>query len=292
MDEFSALLREVLNYRKGERSSTLSWNELQKGKTLGKRVVTYFDGQNPQKSPIDILKIEGEDFQAQNICLTLSPPQFNFSIEGLIIANTGKNIQQTSGETGNIQLLNGEFQLPESVAIIEWGIGGVSQTAEVDFSNGLCVNLTASFVRVSSKVTAMSDGGIGVPTPGLITLSGFVGPGIPKSNNAQRTFQLPKVESLGPQLSPLFPIPNFAKQAILSMAAADNTGTIVPWSGVLQFWNDTQGIGIPICEGKFTDEVRFPMIVPNGAFYFKVLNTTPLNPVEFTRGRVVFDLGI
>jgi len=306
-EQFKTLVKTISEYRsnnpgpgpnQSEKSgSTESWQELQRGKTLGKRTVVIWSGSNDAggntSSPVDMLTVEGPNNHAMQMTVTLSPPKF--IKRSVSLATAG---QAATGEQDNIELLGqSETTLPECTAIIDWGIGGVSQTAEVDFSNGAAINITASFVRLRGQV---SNGRNPSSSQGAIVLGAFIGPGWPKPNNAQRTISLTTVGN-DPSESTVLPIPRFSKQATLQMGTTLFPPVLglppIANSAYLRFWRSNQGIGAgfsPMGAILFNDSQRLPAIIPGGAYYFSVYYTTPpaIPPGNETNSRVVFDLNI
>lgn len=296
--QFQVLVEAIREYHKGSgagRNITpppSDWSALANGKTMGKRVVVRWPGTHATlPTTIDILTIDGNNLNAAQMCLTLTPPK--------LIRNTlgpsfdGQNVQSMTGEMDNEQLvaIGPDVSIPQCTAIIDWGIGGVGNTVEADFSNGLCLNLSASFLRVRAKVEGNPDLDT---TNGAIVLAAFVGPGVAKPNNAQRTIAIES--NLGGEHS--IPVPRYAKMAhLLQFATNVPVFTPVKSSGVLRFWANKDGVNagalaIPIAQHFVDSDHPFPVVVPNEAYYFSFVDTTAGGPYNFSSAKVVFDLAV
>jgi hypothetical protein len=277
------------------------WAALMEKQTLGKRVVIRVgDTGEGQKlpSPVNILSIQNADQFAIQLNVTLSPPRFIFDSPAL--ANIG-NVQDATGEAGNTDLIVGAFV--RSFAIIEWGIGGVSEKAEVDFSNGLCINLNASFVRITAAL--IKDAGE-IISPGAYVFSAFIGPGFTKARNAQKTIHATRnggtdqFFNAAPQLSDMFAVPVYSKAVTLcgiQIPGGGDPGANNQFSGTIQFFrgNPVAPFGLNmLCEYFFNESSHEPVNVPNGAYYFLVKNLTPTAPAAGANTiiNVIFDLAI
>lgn len=303
-NQFKTLVSAVAQYHRevgagtgpGRNTSTApsDWSTIAGGKTLGKKVVVLWDGLHATKpTTIDMLTVEGPDINAHQFTLTLVPPKMvPFNAE---FART--STQNITGEMDNQQLfgLPTEILLPQCSAIIEWGIGGISNSVEADFSNGLCLNLTASFLRVRAKVEGNPDVDT---TAGAVVLGAFVGPGIAKPNNAQKTIAIEAFINTNFE-SAVFPIPTYAKTAHLVMSCTDQgAGNFnpLPYSGYLRFWGNSDGptsaFAIPMGDHRVTSDTQRPIVVPNEAYFFTVYNTSVAPGIQLTPAKVVFDLAV
>lgn len=251
-----------------------AWGRLCRNQTIGKRVVAKFNAQLVNAG-VNILRVRGDDADALNMTLTLSPPK----VIPVAFASLPDDLQNQTGEVDNqsTQLSGNNFpglahkiDWPEAQATIEWGIGGVNETAVVDMVNGATVNLTASFIQVTASMgdAANSLGTSGyIATPAAYVLSAFVGPGYTRPGNAQRTVYL---GSLGGGIeSDILPIPRFAKRAYV--LSGDFGAAPELTVATLRFWSRPDGSA---CVGNslFTGNAFQQVNVPNRAMYFSVLS--------------------
>lgn len=238
------------------------------GKPCGKKTVIDYIPPNispglSTPSPVDILTVgaEGEESYAQQLSITLKSPQV---IPGLTTSGT-TDFQNLTGEQDSRALflspaLNA-LSLANPVALIQWGNGGTQCEAEVDYINGLVINLCASWVRVRAFIDKYE---LAFTTTDQLpyVLAAFVGPGTPKPNNAQRTIRAQTVDS--------FYIPPFAKS--IRMVGGDTSG-LVPLAGMIEFWRDAakaQLVGrINVTDGG--DQV--PQSIPLGAYFWSFTGT-------------------
>lgn len=265
------------------------WALLARGKTLGKRVVIAW--LNPigfaprghvvaQPGPVDLLNLNGNDENAQQFCLTLAATKL---IPGVDSSNPPTNdIQRLTGEVDAIAAVNtvnnvgggASQQAPDTewanaIAIVQWGIGGISERAEIDFFNGMCVNLCASWLRVSAVIIAPAVVTSSVP----YVLGAFVGPGYPRPNSAQRTMPLGSIDT-GIE-SQVFTVPRFAKDVTLM---GGNATASTAYAGTIRFWRSRAGAadpqygGVPVAAIAFSSADPRPVIVPSGGYYFSVVS--------------------
>ena len=119
------------------------------------------------------------------------------------------------------------------VAILEWGTGNATVSAEVDFAKGTHIQLAASFLSIAARNDGnVSDGAGGTvdPNPGpqdvIVMVSGYGGR--VAFGRTTRTFYF---RNLPPNRTVTVPVPNFAKSitvsrsptsASLSIAFLDN----------------------------------------------------------------------
>jgi len=269
-----------------------SWSNLAKGQPLGKKVVVPFkQNDGGSFSPVSILQIHGDDHDAKQINVTLSPP----SIIPVELTTLTSDLQQATNEQTNreVILIPGNFpgypdpfQWVNPTAIIEWGIGGASERAEVDLMEGVCVNLCASFVRVWAVI---GNPGTLAGTDAAYVLSAFIGPGWPKTLGAQRTFWVGDMNANVE--SDAFPIPKFSKKVtLIGGNTAENT-TPALTTGTIRFW---QSINLSGAGRRNVGNVFFsgnnpqPCPIPNGAAYFSILAGTESE----TLYGALFDLSI
>lgn len=267
------------------------WGMLARGKTLGKRCVVVFNnptiappgqtGTPANNSPVNMLEVKGDDEYAMPLTLTLTPPQF-FPVGTTIPADP----QNLSGSQTNIDELNNAVaaspDLANPIVIIQWGVGGVSHQAICDIFNGLCVNITASWVRVQGAVEARNGG----QTNLAYQLGATLGPGQPKDKNAQRTFF---VGSLGDGVeSSVFPVPAFAKSVYIT-GGAMVAGTTI-FLGSIRFFSNNLGAAGTAGIAQFSQSGfnQVPIPIPNGGYYFSVINQAG----EAARLHAIFELGI
>lgn len=263
-----------------------------RGQTIGKKAVVPLIGGGVQDviSAVTLLNIQSTDFYARQLCLTLQSPRFiaNDVVTALITAG---NVQGLSGEYDN--QVNGfpNFVIGNPSAIIEWGIGGTNDRVEVDFSNGLCVNFQASFLRVTCKMDTL---GITEETDDVAyVLSAFIGPGNAKASNAQRSVSCGSFTDVG--FSNLFAVPKYAKSVTLEGVQAIGTvpGMTERFSGTIQFFRaNAVSTDSMISESFFDESTHYPVNVPNGAIFFRVQNLTTTHATSLTRVTAIFDLSI
>ena len=308
----------------GGGSAQDAWSKLSQGRTIGKRVNFLFDStvNGVQRgSTIPFLQIQGNNNDALQLAITLIPPgmipiqQF----PGAVISQSEALIA-TGDRTNDDLYLHPPSPIPADISfgnyvcVCEWGIGGVQSKVEVDFSNGLVLNICAAWVRLSAYIDSLP---IAPTFDHVIVLGAYVGPGFPKANNAQRTFWVGNINrpitppgAAGPPVYPNvglnntnpnpngppfpngYPIPFFAKQvsvlgwgpvAGLPFSSINNLDCNIHFSRNVFF---TELVGT----FHFTNDRSGPVIVPNGAYYWTLQqNTAPAVPVQAS---VVFDLAI
>lgn len=306
------------------------WTALIQDKTIGKKIAIAAQGSDSgiiQGNSLNILQISAPNEFAQQLQLVLSSPHLvsQYQFPGGVVPMDG-SIQDASGDRDNYDFYlhpsdSNNISWMQAIAVIEWGIGGVQYKAEVDFLNGLCINLVASWVRVGAFIDAINTDGT-VVDGGAYIFSAFVGPGYPKANNAQRTFYVGSLLNVGdssggfssdfgypqkgygnifntdPTLPPLngfanlYPIPYFAKLASVIAMHGDTLSfglPLSPWDVSLVFFRDVRATN-PLGHYHFTPDVREPCRIPNGAMYFSVHNNLG-NPIT-SPVSVIFDLAI
>lgn len=271
----------------GAKRPDTNFGFLARGKTLGKRSVV---GYNPatsatqaQSSSVDILKIQGEDDHAHQLCLTLSTPQvmvapfpFNVSTfpdpQSLSDGQDSIDLLNTIAGVGGQSFLAGtvapeqDLSFANPIAIVEWGVGGCFNRVEADIHQGLCLSLTASWLRVRAYVDLSEEG---TANAMFYILGANVGPGYPKPNNAQRTVNCGLSVPIGTE-SQVYIVPRFAKSVLL--CGANNAhDTFV---GTIRFWRSVGASvdGFIVADYLFTGNQPAMVPVPNGAYYFSILS--------------------
>lgn len=270
------------------------WQVLVQGKTVGKRAIALFDSANVAQAPsmTDILTIGADDDRnAHQLCLTLSPPQV---VTDWTAIQAAPDKQGVSGEVENLNMSSGStFAWGNVLAILDWGIGGIANQAVVDFSNGLCVNLCASYLRVRAVVDRFEFGALEpLPSRAAYVFRAFVGPGYPKSNNAQRTVRI-QVGDGQDATSGWFQLPAFAKD--VTVLGVQKTAGISPsanqFSCLLQFANAPAAANVQ-SQLVFDQDNPIRIPVPNDSPWFRIVNTTTAVPASVTHAQVVFNLAI
>jgi hypothetical protein len=242
------------------------------GQNLGKSSILIYDHRADavQPSMVDMISITGDDLDACQLILTLHPPR----VIPLSFDETRLDQQNRTGEQTNAEVTTDDFpgtdrpiQWPPLEALIEFGVGGVSTQAVVDYVNGVTFSVIASFLRVQAIVTqSKSNGGI-VGTSAAYYLAAHVGPGFAEGH-VQRTIFVGAVDNLDE--SDVLDLPKFAKVAML-IGCRDHhhrhpTATI----GWIRFWQSPNGHH---CVGDFfVSDHQCRVEVPNAAQYFSVFN--------------------
>ncbi len=266
-----------------------AWGRLARDQALGKKTVLRYDADDPNRQPaaVPILRVEGSDLDATQLTVTLLPPM----IIALPFAGIGELAQQsTTGEQDNVQIGSGDFPgtsdpvaWPPIQAIIEWGVGGSSAFARVDFVAGATINVVASYVNVYAVIAADANNVPG--TSALYTCAANVGPGRPRDGVAQCTIYLGSVDVNTE--SPVFAVPPFAKRATL-IGMDPQAGTPAIPTGYIRFWQSPDGStgGRNVGNYFVSGNQPGPFTVPNGGAYFTVTagSSTPY--------AVCFDLAI
>jgi hypothetical protein len=266
--------------RPGEDRAGLSaFGRLAMGQTLGKSSILIYDHEleQAQQAPVDMLTIEGDDLDASQLVLTLHPPRviplpFYVIQERLDQQNlTG---EQTNGEVtaGHFPGTHHPIRWPPLEAKIQFGTGGVSTEAVVDYINGVTLSVTASFLRANALVTQSKRDGDIFGTSAAYYLAAHVGPGFVKSL-AQRTIYVGEVGNL--EQSDIFDVPKFAKRACVVGRSRDtrhhHRRQPRLFTGWISFWQSPDGTG---GVGEFFVSGNQPMAsdIPNGGQYFSVYN--------------------
>jgi hypothetical protein len=315
---------------------------LSEGKTLGKKINLWNEGvaglEGGRFGRSNMFELRGPDTAAMNLQITLSPPKILTPEGGASEALA--NSQRISGTYDNDDLetivpdatiLNGElrnFQYAPVIALLTWGVGGISSDdAEIDVSNGLNINITASFVRISALIDPWwprlnpSNG----RSAGAYEIGAFVGPGYVKPNNAKRTYDLGGIAtpsqfvpfttlSAGPNFgtSPIVPVPKYATRVSLIVGGDygdfDNDPLeTLGWQAQIVFFSSSTGQQAGLLSGLTgnTNPALWTTIVgsylvtdngvggksfeiPHGAMYAAVRHNNAF-PIQ---PRMIFDLGI
>lgn len=184
----------------------------------------------------NILNLVGPDETARVVCITLG-------------------VERTTNALGVEQ---------EIFARIQWGSGGVQNTADVDLQNGMVLQLSASSVRIEALGALASTG--------FFKVSAQVGYGIAGDKHAQRTVIVctpigaPTTLGLG-VTSAVFAIPAFAKR--VRIAKAPSTANCVfqalsrnPTNGLLAEYIIGNGPG--------SGSEDYPL--PEAAVNFRIVN--------------------
>jgi hypothetical protein len=277
---------------------------LTRGQPLGKKqIVSYISGQdnatNPQGAMVSILTIGGQDgcdLDACQLSVTLSQPRaIKQEVTGGGIGEF--NQQNITGSYENAMIGTGNFpegngtplQWVPIIAKIEWGLGGATHVAYVDYVQGTTINLTASWVRVHALVAP--DAQVNQPgTTCFYEVAANVGPGWPKPGNAQLTVFLGAVTAN--LESGVFAVPPFAKS--VEIVSQDNTVvTSAPpalTAGYIRFWQGSTGAAFGNNVGNYyqAGNVAFDFRVPNGGAYFSVQSGIDIT----TKWAAIFTLAV
>jgi hypothetical protein len=294
------------------------WRALVMGKTIGKRVnIAIPTGETQRTQSFNLFEIGGaSNNDAIQMCITLINPKFIpvSKLPGGVIPPDNTFINNATGERSNLEFLLDDFNVGfpgwvPAVALIEWGIGGVQGSAEVDWVNGTTINITASWVRISAFID-QAQTFIGIAS-GIVCCQAFVGPGgIFRGIAAQRsvvTGPIRQADSaipvagfpftgFGPNAdtypTPMFPIPNMAKDGTVS-AIISNLGFNRSVNDfdlqLLYFASTSQAV---VGAARFTNNIRAPALVPNGAAYFTVQNMSNGIDHIVLASTVIFNLSI
>lgn len=256
-----------------DRPSLSAWGRLARGGALGRKSVLVYNANRrvtQQSSPVSILRVQGEDMDAQHLTLTLAPPLVVPLPFSPLLAVRGQNL---TGEQDNSDVVSrgnfpGELRpiaWPPIEAIVEWGVGGASATVVVDFVNGATINLVASSLEVHAAITASPD--VIAGTSAAYVLGAWVGPGFARPGVAQKTVYLDTVDAQAE--SDASPIPRFARSAYV--IASDPSAAPAVTAATLRFWqspNRTGNVGNVVISGQQAT----PFDIPAGAAYASVLS--------------------
>jgi hypothetical protein len=282
--------------RPGEDRPALSaWGRLSRGGALGKKANLAYRASDvsTQNAVVPILNVEGDDADAQQVVITLGQPLVVAQPFSQALATSSP--QNITGEQDNLQMQSRTsfpgtpgvpVVWPPISAVIEWGIGGASNTAVVDFVDGANVTVLASFVRVKAAIESLADTGV-TGTSAIYTLYAQVGPGFSRCH-AQRTIFVGSVASLAE--SGLHAVPKFAKSAYLIGCDPTAGSAVAVTVATLRFWQSPDGAagGRNVGNFFFTGNVYIPAPVPNAAMYASVVSGMAAS----TRFLVVYELVI
>lgn len=284
-----------VHYPRTNPGSHTPWSMLRKGKSIGKSVDVLFTTpaltQSVAPAFNDLLLVQGEDDDAMNLKLTINPPQYAPTVTVLPTSN-GQQVP-LSGTQDNVMAsppkLGGAALVPpfaSAFASIEWGCGGASNVAEVDFNNGVTVDLTASFVRVKAAFDVFPSAEYGDPSfVHPYRLSAFIGPGYPRGSYPATRTLIGDVLNDGAE-SAAYAIPRFSRRAFVFAP----TGLGVTFVGQLRLWRDNRGAAsvFPIANYLVSGNNPGSFIIPNGAAYWTIVN----NSGAQEQPRICFELGI
>ena len=264
--------------RPGEDRPGLSpFGRLAMGQTLGKSSILIYDGQaeTGQHAPVDMIRVEGDDLDSWQLVLTLHPPR----VIPLPFYEVKERLDQQNltGEQTNSEVTFGPFpgskrpiRWPPLEALIEFGTGGVSTEAVVDYVNGVTLSVTASYLRVHALVSQSKRSGDIYGTSAAYYLAAHVGPGFVKSL-AQRTVYIGDVRNLAE--SAAFDVPKFAKRASVTGCHHSHHRRRQPvlFTGWIRFWQSPDGTG-GVGDYFVTGNQPMASDIPNGGQYFSVYN--------------------
>ena len=184
--------------------------------------------------------------------------------------------------------------LAELVAIIEWGIGGASSVAIVDYLDGQVINLIASYVRVSAVQQMIPIEPVPA-TPIAPTASAFATPGhLPQARSPQRTLGDNRAIHAGATYPIL--VPPFARTFRL-LCLPKNAQALV------QIWSDPAHtveiveypvVGFPSADLPIPNDIERRTIAAIGLSYpaMWLYNDNGVGGADITRWRVIFDLAM
>lgn len=332
-DDFDALTRLARERDAGKKPADAmgeSWVMLMQGKTIGKKVMLYQEvsGYGPSGSsaaiPVNMFELAAPNRNALDLTITLHHPQ-NVNLNGgnlPVAVQQLSNLQTLTGEqdsnAGHVGLLNpvtpgapqatGGVGCPHNpIAIIEWGIGGVQQKAEVDFMVGATINIRASFVRISAFLQIVDTS-----FSWLTALSAFIGPYTGAQNSAQRSFDTRAILTPGgPGIPPATAgysgeVPYMAKRFSI-YADGDGARPSIPFVVEFDRGPGLNRVGryifnsvgsIPVAPAQFFNAIdpadAHDIPIPNGAMFWTIYNIS--NPAVSNENLVfpiiIFDLSI
>lgn len=253
------------------------------GRPLGKSVNILYQVASsiatPQVSQVTILQFDNDE--SEQLCLTISPPKVSLP------SVAPSDVQNYPGPYNSLdELPQVATSLANASVTIEWGTGGVNNKCDVDVLNGLCINLTASYVRVYGNLQAGSAGQGGGGSAFVVQLQAFIGRGMAKSINGQRTIGvIATVDNATP--SSVYAVPKFAKE--IQLCGIGIAGT-APYAAKLTFWRTQNGPAgnVPIAEFTFGETGPTSFKIPNGAASFTVVGGSNYLMAH----QAVFDLAI
>lgn len=215
-----------------------------------------------------------------------------------------RQIVQTPTEVGDdaeaITVVLGAELYPDAGALnrrpyflhgeIEWGIGGASFSAEVDWQNGAIIPIIASFVKVNCIYTPQVTAGLA--SPDVIVSAAF---GYGQAMNSGRGSSVRRTISSG-TVNPgsrsnggrPYPIPNFAN-GLTVQTDSDNPNLKIVWvtNGVYPALNELSHVYYT-GNTNGSDQASASFQIPNGAnfVYFDNLG------MSVQSAQLIFSLGI
>lgn len=263
-----------------DRPGLSPYGRLAKGQPLGKKSILNYKANAVdanQNSQVTILRLEGDDLDASQLIITISPPSvipISQDRADELIARFGE--QNISGEQDNQEVGDDDFPdtgapiaWPPLECEIEWGIKGASYKMNVDVTNGCAFSINASFVNVRAKVTQSQTTGEITGTSALYVISAFIGPGVCQSQ-AKRTIFVKSIDVNAE--SDVYAVPKFARRAYI--VGCDDTTPPAVSVFYLRFWQSPDGNAGNTNVGNFfvsgNQPLAFP--VPNAGQYFSCFN--------------------
>jgi len=247
--------------RDADNESQTAFGALSQGKTVGKRAPLLVGNVKDQitLSPTNLLTVEGPDDVSMGMCLTLSPPQF--VPESLLPGFPNIDVQAIKGFL-DVDLTSGVFPQSDLTALLEWGSGGVQNSAEIDMMNGAIVNLHGSYLRVRGK-TVQGTGGLN--TGGVYQLAACVSPGAGQDSTCTLTKNFAGGLAIA-AATPNILVPRFARY--VTMVCQVN-------SLQLRFWRDANRT-ILVGSYSMPGVAGTPTLatIPNGAYYMDANNAS------------------
>lgn len=125
--------------------------------------------------------------------------------------NAGDNAEAILVTLGSLDVPDGQLTTPvEMVAVLDWGVGGASFSAEVDWSQGSVFSLPASFARVSARLERSTG------TPVLIEVAASLAYGPARGGFTAPARRTIAVDDLAPTVtSDAFAIPAWARSFVV-----------------------------------------------------------------------------
>ena len=258
---------------------------------LGKSVQLIYNAgdDDAQAAFTEILRVEGDDLDATQMCITFAAPRV-LPIAFVDIPQDVETSPTTS--VSNSEVSADEFpgsadpiSWPPLQAVIEWGVQGGQARAIIDITNGCVINIVASFVKVQPIIAQGATVDI-ESTSACYQINGFIGPGWSKATNAKNTVFLGTV--VNTDESAVFAVPKFAGRArLVALDASVKPSTVV--AGYLRFWQSPDGqAGGNIVGSYYQTPLSGPEDVPAGGLYFSVNNQTGAD-MKFA---VIFELAL
>lgn len=260
---------------------------------LGKTAVLLYDNANEsaQRGETDMIGIpNGEDVDACSMIVTLAAPMIipadlDFVPETVQSNPSGSQTNAQIRTRPNGPRWTGPMLWPQLEAIVEWGTGGASSRAYVDFMNGVQINLSASWLRVRAAIKSTQRSGV-IGKSGAYVLTSHVGPGFTSPGRAQNTVYVGEADAAGE--TEVFAVPPFAKH--VRLVGLDSSAAPPITIGTVRFWQASDGVagGSNVGNFFFSGNSNASVEIPNGGLYVSVLNGQGVN-AEYA---LVFDLSI